>query len=201
MRILNSILSLLLAISTFAQSPLSSGAFDYHLTDRYEILQDSMTISFFKGIKPYNRQSILKFSQNIKVENAKDQFNKDFLLKDNILFYPNSQLYNRKSILKKFYNTESALFHVKTDRFKLIVNPVLGFAGGNDPDDDLNVYRNSRGAEIKGSIGNKVGFYSYALENQVRFPNYIRRQYDENDVIYGATLTKYFGRNPSIFLM
>ena len=152
-----------------------------------------MTTSFFTGIKPYSRQAILNFSQNIKVENAKDQFNKDFLLKDNILFYPNSQLYNRKPILKKFYNTESALFHVKTDRFKLIVNPVLGFAGGNDPDDDLNVYRNSRGAEIRGSIGNKVGFYSYALENQVRFPNYLRRQYDENDVIYGATLTKDFG--------
>lgn len=158
-----------------------------------------MTTDFFTGIKPYRRDAVSAFAYDIKPQNDRDEFNRSYLRKDNILFDSAPDAHKRKPIWKKFYHAESAWFHVNQERFKLVVNPVLGFAGGVDSGDSLNVYRNSRGAEIRGSIGNKVGFYSYALENQVRFPNYLRDQHNRNDVTYGATLTKDFGEQAKDF--
>jgi hypothetical protein len=56
---------------------------------------------------------------------------------------------------------------VNEDRFKAVLNPVIGFSGAIVANDTSRLYQNSRGIELRGNIGNKVGFYSYALENQI----------------------------------
>lgn len=179
--------------STYGQSPMSSGFFNYHLTDRYEILSDSMTTEFFTGVKPYRRDAISNYTNALSTKNATDNFNKAYLRRDNIIFDKNPSDLLRKPILKKFYNSESAWFLVNEDRFKLVTNPVLGLTTSQDKSDSISLYNNTRGAEIFGNIGNKVGFYSRVLENQTRFPNYIRDKHDQSQVINGATLHKPFG--------
>jgi hypothetical protein len=175
-----------------AQSPLTSGFFNYHLTDRYEIMSDSLTKEFYTGIKPYRRDDVARFSDQIKPSSKVDSFNKNYLLQDNILFVADESAFGRKAIVKHFYKNQRALFYVNEDRFKLVMNPVLGFSGGIDTEDSLSVYRNSRGFELFGNIGNKVGFYSYALENQQRFPNYLREKFASDYNVTGATLAKFY---------
>jgi len=179
----------ILTIGSFGQSELTSGYFNYHLTDRYEILSDSLTTDFFTGIKPFRRDAVATFSEKIDPLSKSDIFNKEYMLRDNILYTDKSTL-TRKPILKYFYPTQSALAIVKEDRFKVMINPVLGFMGATDSEDTLGAYRNSRGFELRGNIGNKVGFYSYALENQARFPNFLRDKYNKDFSVAGATLAK-----------
>lgn len=190
-------ITVFLALLSNAQSPLTSGYFNYHLTDRYEILSDSMTTDFFTGIKPYRRDAVASFAQGITTSSKVDDFNKEYMMRDNILFSQKS--HKRKAFLKILYTTENALFLVKEDRFKLVMNPILGFVGGVDSGDSLSTYRNSRGIEIRGNIGNKVGFYSYAIENQARFPNFLRDKYNTNSTVTGTTLAKRFGNSARDF--
>lgn len=191
-------LSLVATIHSYAQSELTSGYFNYHLTDRYEILNDSMTTDFFTGIKPYRRDAVAAFAAKIEPLSKSDIFNKEYMLRDNILYTDESALM-RKPILNYFYKTESALSLVKEERFKLVMNPVLGFMGATDSEDSLGAYRNSRGFELHGNIGNKVGFYSYALENQARFPNFLRAKYANDFSVAGATLAKTYGNSARDF--
>lgn len=195
------ILFALLGFSTLAvngQSELTSGYFNYHLTDRYEIQSGALTTDFFTGIKPYRRDAVAAFSEKIVSISKSDSFNKEYLLRDNVL-YTDASSFRQKPILKYFYPTESALSMVKEDRFKVVINPVLGFVGHTDSEDTLSAYRNSRGFELHGNIGNKVGFYSYALENQARFPNFLRDKYANDFSVAGATLAKNYGEEARDF--
>ena len=185
-----SALLLLLPFLSRAQSPLTSGFFNYHLTDRYEILSDSMTTDFFTGIKPYRRDYVAAFASKLSVSQKVDSFNQNYLLLDNIIFANNSKQYSQKSILRHFYPNQRALFYVNEDRFKLVMNPVLGFASGKDTHDSTSLYRNSRGFELFGNLGQKVGFYSYAVENQTRFPSFLSEKYESNGTVTGATQAK-----------
>ncbi|PCJ65004.1 MAG: hypothetical protein COA58_12095 [Bacteroidetes bacterium] len=182
----------LISLKVSAQTPLTSGYFNYHLTDRYEILSSTMSTDFFTGIKPYRRDAVSSFAQKLVSTSKADQFNKTYLQLDNSLWHKDSEELKRKPILKHFFKTENALVYVNQERFKLIMNPVLGFMGGTDNQDSLSVYRNSRGFELRGNIGKKVGFYSYVLENQVRFPNYLRDKFKNDFSVTGATLAKFY---------
>ena len=186
----NCLIFILFPLSVFSQSPLTSGSFNYNLTDRYEILGDSINENIFSSVKPYRRDFVAKFASNIKPISAVDRFNKNYLLNDNFLY---SQFKDDLLIIKdsrKIFKTKNSFVLVNENDFKMTLNPVLGFAGALDNEDSIPIYRNSRGIELRGSIGNKVGFYSYILENQVQNPYFIRSKIKETGFINGATLNK-----------
>ena len=198
-RIITFLLTVSVTLLSWAQSPLTSGYFNYHLIDRLEILNGGMSQDLFTGVKPYNRLAVGKDIANngqhlIEDKHSTvDEFNLRYLQLDNYLFNSeNAKDLKRKPLLKNFFPIESNLYMVDEERFKMSINPVLGFSGGKDKYDSITTYRNSRGVELQGTIGNKVGFYSYALENQVRFPNYLRERYANDVNVTGTTLAKFY---------
>ncbi|MFM9943595.1 MAG: hypothetical protein ACKVQB_00035, partial [Bacteroidia bacterium] len=90
-----------------------------------------------------------------------------------------------ESFKLSIYKFPSALFSKKTENFNLSINPILGFSGGKDLNDSISTFQNTRGIEVRGSIDNKVGFYSYITENQFRFPSYYNQIIDSTGVIPG----------------
>jgi len=194
-RMKNTILFFLMVIvlSAQGQSPLTSGYFNYHLTDRLEIMQDSLPSELHSSTKPYRRDVVSAFNENLNTLSSIDDFNKRYILTDNILFSSQDYSFRKKPILSHFYKTQSALFIVKQKNFKLVVNPLIGFAGGSDSHDSLPIYRNSRGLDLRGNIGNKVGFYTHIIENQVQYPSFMRQRHAETRVVNGTTLHKGFG--------
>lgn len=107
-----------------------------------------------------------------------------------------------KSFKKRIYAHPSALFSEKNKDLTLIINPVLGFSGGKDfSNDSTTTFQNTRGIEVRGSIDNKVGFYSYLTENQFRFPNYYNQIIDSTGVIPGNGFHKKFGSNAHDFFL
>ena len=81
---------------------------------------------------------------------------------------------SERPLLGYFYRKKSDFFSVKNNEFDLHINPVIYVGYGKDQALPTSLYTNTRGVEVRGSIGRKLGFYSYFSDNQVVYPKYIQ---------------------------
>ena len=79
------------------------------------------------------------------------------------------------------FNTD--FIGVRNDDYYIAINPIVDFQVGRDG--DKNIWVNTRGAEVKGTIGDNFAFYSNLRENQAVFPDYITEYVKENKVVPG----------------
>lgn len=170
----------------------------YHLVDRYAIL--SGNTDFCTSIKPFNRAHLenLILSHPDLIQSKADKYNFDLLRFDQWDVLPQANGDTTIDILLKrrfqyFYPFKTSFFAVNHKDLKLVVNPVLGFASGKSNDD--NIYRNTRGVDVRGSIGGKVGFYTFISENQFVYPDYYTQQVKTLNAIPGTGFIKRFGNN------
>lgn len=181
MRILAYIFVCCLALTLRAQTPLTSNYFNYHLVDRQEILEGRFNPEVHTSVKPYNRSRSLFLP--IKEASKVDEFNTRYLSMDHP--FQTDSLVTNKGVFHSFYITPSAFYIVNQSDLQLIVNPLLNFGLGNDSG-----FVNTRGIEIRGSIGQKVGFYANISENQHRPFNHLIQHTLDHGVINGATFIK-----------
>ena len=166
----------------------------YHLVDRYAILSDD-SLNLCTSIKPFNRKHIPQIiggNTQSRYFSSSDGFNFNVLENDNWNILPTenaAMLHINRSKWKQFYQYKGSFFSVNSNDLKLIVNPALAFAVSNDG------WRNTRGLELRGSIGEKVGFYSFISENQIQFPEYMVDEIQHLGVIRGTGFIKKFGDN------
>ena len=173
----------------------------YHLVDRYAILSDD-SLNLCTSIKPFNRKHIPQIiggNTQSRYFSSSDGFNFNVLENDNWNILPTenaAMLHINRSKWKQFYQYKGSFFSVNSDDLKLIVNPALAFAVSNDG------WRNTRGLELRGSIGEKVGFYSFISENQIQFPEYMVDEIQHLGVIRGTGFIKrlYGANRPQNYL-
>ena len=161
------------AQSTFA--PLNSDY--YHLPDRYEIRSGRFAQGFYTSSKAYERKGIAELADTLLADSsakwsAADRFNLQYLQNDNAEWSKTATPESKKAIFKTFYKRKADLFHYSDKDFDLHLNPVMYIQAGQDNDTDYKQYINTRGVEVRGTINNKVGFYSFVAENQARFAGY-----------------------------
>lgn len=172
---------LLLCRAAQAQSvyaPLNSDY--YHLVERYEIKSGQLADGMHTHIKPLLRQAIVQLTDSVARSHnflsGRDRFNLTYLRNDSWEWAGDSaDNDSRKPILKHFYRQKSDLFAVQTDDFDLHVNPVLHLSAGRETGTGGGTrYLNTRGAEVRGMISRKIGFYSMLADNQAVFPTYVQ---------------------------
>jgi hypothetical protein len=129
-----------------------------------------------------------------------DQFNLDLIRQENWDADTGQQI-NPIFKSSNFFRHRASFFSVNQPDFKLIVNPVLAFDLGQDIETSSQVFRNTRGLELRGSIGNKVGFYTFISENQFRYPSFYNEWIDQYSVIPGAGFKKKFGSGARDFFV
>ena len=104
-----------------------------------------------------------------------DSLNKSqFIVKD----------YNKKwknIVWNSIFNTD--FIGAKTDDFYIGINPIVDFQVGKDG--DMSTWVNTRGAEVRGTIGNNFAFYTNLRENQAVFPEYLTDYAKTNKVVPG----------------
>ncbi|MSQ78944.1 MAG: hypothetical protein EXR21_04605, partial [Flavobacteriaceae bacterium] len=160
----------------------------YHRLDRFDV-KSSGAVSNHTALKPYSREHWIKVQQWIASagDNKVDSFFKDYLDKDNPEWAWSKDKSNRnpKPIAKYFYGHRNALFTYiePTGYSHLLVNPILGFTSGSDFSGKKMLYTNTRGAEVRGKIGDKLGFYSQITDNQTRVPAYIQERVNSTDTV------------------
>lgn len=170
----------------------------YHLIQRYEIKQGRFSKSFHSAIKPYRRSDVSLFLDSLPgavAHSQADQFNLDYVARDNWEWSGSDLNDSKKPLFGIFYSKQSDLYHVDTDEFDLHVSPLFHFGLGREGGED-NLFVNTRGVTVRGMINKKVGFYSYLGENQMRFPSYVRRwMSDDRFVVPGEGFWKDFKSN------
>ena len=93
---------------------------------------------------------------------------------------------NKKGKFSKwFWNAllNDDMVNVKNDDYYVAINPIVDFEVGSDG--HRTTWVNTRGAEIKGTIGSMFAFYSNLRENQAVFPMYIDNYIVNNKVVPG----------------
>lgn len=99
--------------------------------------------------------------------------------------------YNKKwknIVWNSIFNTD--FIHAKGKDFYIGINPIVDFQVGKDG--DKSTWVNTRGAEIRGTIGSNFAFYSNIRENQAVFPDYITQYANTNHVVPGQGHTRPF---------
>jgi len=158
----------------------------YHKVDRYEIKSGRLSNRLFMTAGQIRRQDIVKFTEDIAGDsvrmrlNKRDKFNLEYLKDDNWEWSSDSLAGNsihpiRKTFFKHFYKKKNALysFQMKNKLFEIQLNPVFyGSVGASTGAVGGYTFQNTRGLEIRGMIGRRLGFYTFFGENQARMPLY-----------------------------
>ena len=195
--VLLSLLALSLSTGAFAQGAfLPLDAQTYEMIDRYEIRRGKVSPTFHSGFKPYRRQDVAAFADTLFSESGyksqQDKFNLSYLQADSWEWVSETTGDSQRPFLKKFYRKQADFYHVQTEDFDLHVNPVLYLGMGESNDLTSRAFINTRGVRLRGMIDEKIGFYSYLGENQVRLPDYVQRYEDSTGVVPGQWFWKPF---------
>ena len=94
-------------------------------------------------------------------------------------------------ILNSIFNDD--FIRVKGDDYYVAINPVIDFEVGSDG--ARTTWVNTRGAEIKGTIGDNFAFYTNIRENQAVFPEYIDEYCNTYRVVPGQGHANRFKKN------
>src|SRR5690606_33909014 len=73
---------------------------------------------------------------------------------------------SKRPVLRHFYTTKPNLFHEHNDQLFIVVNPIIYTQGFYDLSQSSFNYINLRGAEVRGRLLNKIGFYTMLADNQ-----------------------------------
>lgn len=82
---------------------------------------------------------------------------------------------------------------LRNDNYYIAINPYIDFELGSDG--QRTTWVNTRGAEIKGTIGKQFAFYTNVKENQAVFPEYIDAYCEKMKVVPGQGFANKFKEN------
>lgn len=170
--------------------------YDYYwLLDRYEIKLGAKS-SGFTTYRPYTRKEIVTLTDSADVNLALsrvDKFNINYLKNDNWDYY-NDSLNLGKSPQKRFglfYEYNNSFYTIRSKDFTLVANPVVNFEQ-NTINRSYPLSLNTRGVELRGSIGNKLHYYTFITDNQAFVPDYVKSQADSVGAFPNEGFTKTF---------
>lgn len=170
---------------------------EYHLLDRLET-KTAMLSPFFFELRPIARKDAVSF--------LKEQSRNVYLSRISLSRIDNHNIQralsisgewsttadgmdgsepSRKPILRYFYQYRPDLVHVHTDDFFLVVNPVIYAEYIQEKGVDHRDYINTRGAELRGRILDKIGFYTLLADNQEKVVSYVGDWSEANEAFPG----------------
>lgn len=199
MRLIWTIVSIIWLSNHIAQAqstyvPLQSTS--QHLLDRFEIKSGRLAKpeEFNTTSKSYQRHRIAKYVDSFDVVGAKlsavDYFNLGYLQADNFEF-TNSESTKSKKAYLGIYKHKAAFYDLKTTDFTLMINPVTQLQGGFDTRLNHATEINNRGIELRGTIGDKLGFFTTFTNEILTLNSWTKDYHKEFSVIPGASFLKF----------
>lgn len=157
----------------------------YSQIERIEIIRGKNAPNFHSTIKPYLRSSLRSLYADAMTDSnvSSSQIRNIWWLNTDNPDSPIDSLYQRRK--GWLYKYPADAFYFKSKEATLHINPVVHWVAQSEkissgasttdkaqPNPQL---WNTRGFEFRGSIGSKIGFYSFLTTNQVYFPSYANR--------------------------
>jgi hypothetical protein len=161
--------------------------------------------------KPIARNIVLKYAQQLDSSYYKarakynfdlspvDLYNMDKLFMNNP-DYLSKQISTHKSkkpFLNNFFETKAIFYEVNKKDFRLVLNPLIQQIQSIEMGNKKRVYLNSKGLELRGLIGNKIGFYSSLTDNQENGAKFYASRVDSLNAAQGVGFYKIFKPTPT----
>ncbi len=194
------LISFLVPFGLFAQTadlPLNHRL--YHYVDRMDI-EGRFDEAVHTDTKPYSRAYLSELFEKADFSGTTttdmEWFDLNRISGDDKLAWETSS----KGLLRHLYTNQRDFFSLKKEKLQLFVNPTLYLNAGADIHDmtptgaseTLTNYRNTRGLRIRGSLFEKIGFFTEVSENQVKYPQFVRNYTQNLDALWGETFVKDF---------
>jgi Capsule assembly protein Wzi len=205
---------------TFSQdvsSPLGNEQ-TQHAVDRLDI-KTGIPATFHTVQKPYTRKAVTQHALHLDTAantslSALDKADLHYICNDNVEYVaapefsttltgprePQSpSIFNVKGqpFYKYFYKTPANFYEFDSKYFKLKINPLLLLTFGKSQGEAELPFNNRRGIEARGSIDDRIFFYTNLIESQSRFNNYVTENIRKYNYLSGAGMYKDY---PSGFL-
>ncbi len=206
-RILPKAILLLLFISSlqvntsFSQHTYTrSGGLTDHLLDRFEIKSGALANDYFHTtLKSYRRKAIANYVDSFPVSkislSTQDYANLAYLINDNFEWSNQESSSSKRSILNTFYKRKAAMYSVQIPDFNLVVNPVLLMQQSTEMNPGGKpAMINNRGIEIRGNIGNNIGFYTQVSDEVIRNYSWVEKAFQYPD--YTIPYVNFYKSNP-----
>jgi hypothetical protein len=196
-KFLGSLLILSVSCTVKAQSVyLPQGNKHARLIDRLEIkLQTDPSLNL-NTAKPLSRKSVVNdaemadsLAQSGQLElSVVDQYNLQSLLMNNAEWVKGDKrsFISRKSLWNTIYRNKADFFEVNQKDFFLSINPVVQLQLSKESENSERLFLNSRGVTIRGLIAERIGFYTYLVENLERAPQFVQDRATTFRAIPGA---------------
>lgn len=171
---------------------------DKHSTflERLEIKLQNDPLLNVTTAKPYSRKMVAEVAQtadsmfrNYEIDlSPVDRYNLHSLLMNNSEWVKGdkSSFESRRVFWNTFYRNKANFFEVNEKDFFLSVNPVLQLNLSNESGNAQKLFLNSRGISIRSMIAERIGVYTYLVENLERAPLFVQDRVNETRAIPGA---------------
>lgn len=177
----------------------------YHQIDRYETSSASISPFFFSATRPFKRDEVVNYMHYVDstgwLKSVPDRFNFNYLNTESREFSNNTNSESKKLLLKNFYRFKSDFYAVREKDFDLHLNPVIYAGYGKDNLQSDPLFINTRGFELRSTIDQKIGLYTFVSENQIRLPFYVQQDLNPYRVIPHESLWKRFKTNGADFIL
>ncbi|MGC4036853.1 MAG: hypothetical protein QM764_12920 [Chitinophagaceae bacterium] len=170
------------------------------LLERMEIKAGKDSILNFSKTRPFLRKYAVRgvadyINQYGGTLSKADAYNLKSFYMNSIEYVPaeeRDQYKSKKPFLKNFWTTPANLLEVHVKDFDLEVNPVFQYIVSKEKDNDQRLFLNTRGLTLRGSIANKINFYTYLTDNQERDPLYVQQWINKWTAVPGEGFYKRF---------
>ncbi len=180
------------ALAQHTYVPLQSSLGQY--TERLEILgySENMGSSF---TKPYSREYAHTLIQKADTTESTWRSQRNLLKVSDA----KGEMTQSKGILRYFYTNNRDIYSYQSKDFDFFINPViygsLGKRQGkdfNNFDISDNAYQNSRGLNMRGRLGNRIGYFTEVIDNQFIPDVYVSNYTQKYQVVPGENFLKTF---------
>lgn len=169
----------------------------YHILERLEILSGQQS-PIHPELKFFPRQDAADYAVALDTQagnlSRRDRADLQYIFDDNNDCVTDTGLcrHNQKGLFGVFYKTPANLFEVNAKDFSLRVNPMFNFHIGQQKDDPELTFINQRGLEVRGSVDDKLFFYSSLVESQARFADHVTKRVEAFQAIPYAGNFKHY---------
>jgi len=152
-------------------------------------------------IQPYSYSQYQKLNKTIyNLETRSHTSLRPYFIDDSLTYRLHDSLLNygvdtsnKKFVFRKLFNEH--LIEVKKADYTAYLDLLPDFTFGRDFQNQKNLWLNTRGYQIGGTVGDKFSFYTSGYENQAVFPDYLDQYINVNNVITGQAYDRSFGKS------
>jgi hypothetical protein len=183
-----------------------------HFIDRLEIKTGHLSDLNFTTSKPYDRRFAVEFlgskidslmalkplfynTDTALALSKSDHYNLHSLYLNNQEWFKGDRatFNSRKKLFNKLYPSPAGMIEKYGDDFFVVINPLISYRQMVELNNtNQNLFINQRGLNVRGGIGNKVGFAASIMDVQERGPLFFQNWVNRYNAVPGGNFYKRF---------